>query len=166
MTTKHIQHHDNQTPATLWQLNMFNTMTTKHIQHHDNTSNPMTTHPTPWQLNMFNPMTTKWFALQSNSYHSSRVGLIILDRYCPLTSHKAPSQDETRQATSMLLQPHTLSIAFWHLRPNSARTGYATEEALFISVWLSTDTVSALQTVWVLILVIRLWKQHSVQAPM
>ena len=56
---------------------------------------------------------------------------------------------------------HTLSIAFWHLPPNSARFGYATEGALFISVRVSTDVVSALQKVWVLI---RLWKQPSAQA--
>ena len=31
------------------------------------------------------------------------------------------------------------SIAFWHLPPNSARSGYATEGALFISTQLSTD---------------------------
>ena len=46
---------------------------------------------------------------------------------------------------------HTASIAFWHLPPNSARFGYATEGALFISAQLSTNTVSALQKVWVLI---------------
>ena len=34
---------------------------------------------------------------------------------------------------------------------NSARFSYVTEGALFIAVQLSTDTVSALQTVWVLI---------------
>jgi len=56
---------------------------------------------------------------------------------------------------------HTPSIAFRHLPPNSARTGYANEGALFISAQLSTDAVSALWKVWVLI---RLWKQRSVQA--
>ena len=46
--------------------------------------------------------------------------------------------------------------------PNSPRTGYATEGArTFISAQLSTDTVSVLRKVWVLI---RLWKQRSVQA--
>ena len=39
---------------------------------------------------------------------------------------------------------HTPSIAFQHLPPNSARFGYATEGALFISAQLSTDAVSAL----------------------
>ena len=57
---------------------------------------------------------------------------------------------------------HTPSIAFQHLPPNSARFGYATEGALFISALLSSDTVSALQKVWVLI---RQWKQLSAQAP-
>ena len=46
---------------------------------------------------------------------------------------------------------HTPSSAFWHLPPNSARTGYAKEGALFISVQLPTDDVSALPKVWVLI---------------
>ena len=38
---------------------------------------------------------------------------------------------------------HTPSTAFRHLPPNSARFGYATEGALFISAQLSTDAVSA-----------------------
>ena len=46
---------------------------------------------------------------------------------------------------------HTPSIAFRHLPPNSARFGYTTEGALFISMQLSSDTVSALRKVWVLI---------------
>ena len=53
----------------------------------------------------------------------------------------------------------TPSTAFRHLPPNSARIGYATEWALFISAKLSTDVVSALQQVRVQI---RLRKQHSV----
>ena len=55
---------------------------------------------------------------------------------------------------------HTPSVAFWHLPPNSARIGYATEGALFISAQLSTDAVSAFRKVWVLI-----WKQPSAQEP-
>ena len=51
---------------------------------------------------------------------------------------------------------HTPSIAFRHLPPNSARFSYPTEGALFISAQLSTDAVSALRKVSVLI---RLWKQ-------
>ena len=39
----------------------------------------------------------------------------------------------------------TPSIAFRHLPSNSAKTGYATEGALFISAQLSTDAVSALR---------------------
>ena len=46
---------------------------------------------------------------------------------------------------------HTSSIAFQHIPPNSARFGYATEWALFIPAQLSTDAVSGLQKVWVLI---------------
>ena len=57
--------------------------------------------------------------------------------------------------------PHTPSTAFRHLPPNSARFGYATEGALFISVQLSNDAVSALRKLRVLI---RLWKQPSAQA--
>ena len=53
------------------------------------------------------------------------------------------------------------STAFRHLPPNSARFSYATEGALFIFVQLSTDAVSALRKVSVLI---RLWKQPSAQA--
>jgi len=56
---------------------------------------------------------------------------------------------------------HTPSIAFRHLPPNSARTGYATVGALFISAQLSTDAVSVLRKVCVLI---RLWKQHNALA--
>ena len=38
---------------------------------------------------------------------------------------------------------HTPSIAFRHLPPNSAKSGYATERALFFSAQLSIDAVSA-----------------------
>ena len=46
---------------------------------------------------------------------------------------------------------HTPSTAFRHLPPNSARFSYATEGVLFISARLSSDAVSALRKVWVLI---------------
>ena len=52
---------------------------------------------------------------------------------------------------------HTPSIAFRHLPPNSVRFSYATEGALFISVQLSTDAVSALRKVWVLIKPVLNW---------
>ena len=55
----------------------------------------------------------------------------------------------------------TPSIAFQHLPPNSARFSYATEGVLFISAQLSTNMVSALRKVRVLI---RLLKQPSAQA--
>ena len=42
---------------------------------------------------------------------------------------------------------HTPSTAFRHLPPKSARFGYATGRALFISAQLSTDAVSALRKV-------------------
>ena len=47
--------------------------------------------------------------------------------------------------------PIYMYIAFRHLPPNSARFGYASEGELFISAQLSTDAVSALRKVWVLI---------------
>ena len=46
---------------------------------------------------------------------------------------------------------HTPSTAFRHLPPNSARFSYATVGVLFISAQLSSDTVSALLKVRVLI---------------
>ena len=62
------------------------------------------------------------------------------------------------RAVDRLPHTHTLSIAFRHLPPNSARFGYVTKGALFISAQLSTDAVSTLRKVRVLI---RLWKQPS-----
>ena len=56
-----------------------------------------------------------------------------------------------QQQCSLQLTSHTLSIGFRHLPPYSARFSYTTEGALFISVQLSSDAVSALQKVWVLI---------------
>ena len=47
-----------------------------------------------------------------------------------------------------------------NLPPNFARIGYTTEGALFISTQLSTDAVSALRKVWVLV---RLWNQPIVR---
>ena len=54
------------------------------------------------------------------------------------------------------------SITFRHHPPDSARTGYATKGALFISAQqlLSTNAVSARRR----LMLISLWKQHSVQA--
>ena len=46
---------------------------------------------------------------------------------------------------------HTPSTAFRHPPPNSSSFSYATEGALFISVQLSTDTVSVLRKVRILI---------------
>ena len=46
---------------------------------------------------------------------------------------------------------HTPSVAFRHLPPNSDGFNYATEGALFISAQLSSDAVSALRKVRVLI---------------
>ena len=66
--------------------------------------------------------------------------------------HGGPSEDHNHhpnQGTDHLT--HTPSTAFRHLPPNSARIGYATEGAVFISAQLSTDAVSALRKVWVLL---------------
>ena len=57
----------------------------------------------------------------------------------------------THVHTQANANPHTPSIAFRHLPPNSARFSYATEGALFISAQLSSDAVSALRKVRVLI---------------
>ena len=61
------------------------------------------------------------------------------------------SQRQLSVLSQRQLSVHTPSAAFRHLPPNSARFGYATEGALFISAQLSTDAVSALRKVWVLI---------------
>ena len=82
--------------------------------------------------------------------------------FCILRIHKIskPQLFKPHETDDIM---HTPSIVFWDHLPNSARIGYATEGALFVSMQLSANTVSALSKVWVLI---RLWKQHSVQAHM
>jgi len=78
---------------------------------------------------------------------------------CPTTEYTDDAQEEgNAPGTSDPTAPrqahreaHTPSIAFQHLPPNSAGFGYATEGALFISAQLSSDAVSALRKVWVLI---------------
>ena len=56
----------------------------------------------------------------------------------------------TPQASRCQSCCHIPNIAFRHLLPNSARSGYATEGALFTSAQLSTDAVSALRKVCIL----------------
>ena len=73
---------------------------------------------------------------------------------------KPPSPHRLLRLRCCRLFPHTPSIAFRHLPPNSARFGYAAEGAFFISAQLFTDAVSALRKVRVLI---RLWKKPSAQ---
>ena len=70
--------------------------------------------------------------------------------YCPANTGltKTVVADQHR---TVIGETHTPRIAFWHLPPNSARISYATEGALFISAQLSSDAVSALRKVWVLI---------------
>ena len=65
-----------------------------------------------------------------------------------MTEDTAVGQAHT--TTEVRLVPNTPSTAFRHLPPNSARFSYATEGALFISVQLSSDAVSALRKVQVL----------------
>ena len=88
------------------------------------------------------------------------VRLFIIIRFSPPSTQGSGSPCRRNQASGGGFKPaksqcspfsHTPSITFRHLPPNSARIGYATEEALFISAQLSTDTVSALRMVWVLI---------------
>ena len=71
------------------------------------------------------------------------------------------SSNDLMMVVVIYLACHIPSLTFWHLPPNSAVTGYTPEAALLISTQLSIDTVSALIKVWVLI---RLWKQHSVDS--
>ena len=81
---------------------------------------------------------------------------------CMRSKTHSKTSTKTIGANFRLGRVHTPSIAFLHLPPDSARFSYATEGALFISAQLSTDAVSALRKVWVLLL---LWKQPSAQAP-
>ena len=61
------------------------------------------------------------------------------------------SEVPTTSCDQFDLGTHTPSTAFRHLPPNSAKFSYATEGALFMSAQLSTDAVSALRKVRVLI---------------
>ena len=72
-------------------------------------------------------------------------------RCCPKDICQCCPKDICRCCSQRQLSVHTPSTAFRHLLPNSARFGYATEGTLFISAQLSTDAVSALRKVWVLI---------------
>ena len=62
----------------------------------------------------------------------------------PRIPPKKTGETVDRRQNNGNVKAHTPSIAFRHLRPNSARFSYATEGALFISAQLSTDSVSAL----------------------
>ena len=81
---------------------------------------------------------------------SSRVALMESSRVALMESSRVALMESSRVALIESLA-HIPSIAFRHLPPNSARFGYATEGALFISAQLSTDVVSALRKVPVLI---------------
>ena len=94
---------------------------------------------------------------------ASRQGdfIVRIIQGCRVEEHNREVLKEGRGGGEGHVRAHAPSIAFRHLPPNSARIAYATEGALFISAQLSTDTVSALQKVWVLV---KLWKQSSAQA--
>ena len=65
---------------------------------------------------------------------------------------KVPESDARSRTKNFKSRgPHTLSIAFRHPPPNSAIFSYATEGVLFMSAQLSSDAVSALRSVPVLI---------------
>ena len=71
------------------------------------------------------------------------------DKECPFSG--VTKSGSLEEGAGKLVHSHTPSTAFRHLPPNSARFSYATEGALFISAQLSSDAVSALRKVWVLI---------------
>ena len=99
----------------------------------------------------------------SASMTSSRTGILGNSRHRLTarrkgrrsTEFKRPLQNPVTSATQLEMLGHALthtpSTAFRHLPPNSARFSYATEGALFISAQLSSDAVSALRKVPVLI---------------
>ena len=62
-----------------------------------------------------------------------------------------PPQQQRNDTAPTPPPPHTPSIAFRHPPPNSARFSYAIEGALFMSAQLSSDAVSSLRKVRVLI---------------
>ena len=66
--------------------------------------------------------------------------------------HNSISTNTCKNPTSTLW-----ALFLQHIPPDSARTGYTTKEALFFSTQLSTDTLSAL---WKVSVLIRLWKQQ------
>ena len=83
--------------------------------------------------------------------HAWQAQILGVIRYVLLLQHPSDLDEVTGREKAH----HTPSTAFRNLPPNFARTGHATKGALFISAQLSTDAVSALRKVRVLI---RLWK--------
>ena len=67
-----------------------------------------------------------------------------------------------RKAIQVAGYSQTSSIALRHLPPDSARTGYATDGALYIAQRSCPPTLSA-PSERVGTVLIRLWKQHSVK---
>ena len=80
--------------------------------------------------------------------HCQKPGM-VMKPFLPYTCTDL-SHDLHKSTFIPLWLRHTLSITFRQLPPNSARFSYATEGALFISMQLSSNVVSALQKVQVL----------------
>ena len=101
---------------------------------------------------------------EKNHEQGSGPGLRKLDSFC-LKLLLSTSAADIVLVTLLRTAVETAipSTACRHLPPNSARFSYATEgvHVLFISAQLSTDAVSALPKLRVLV---RLWKQPSAQA--
>ena len=95
------------------------------------------------------------FSLNSHSEYRFPFLQTLPDLVTSLKRHSLSPRSclSTRSAPSETFgyYNHTPSIAFRYLPPNSARFSYATEGVLFISAQLSTEAVSALRKVRVLI---------------
>ena len=81
--------------------------------------------------------------MYSNTERLSRCAVFCTRLCC----RRQPAAREVLCVTALC--EHTPCIAFRQLPPNSARIGYATKRAQFISVQLSTDAVSDPRKVWV-----------------
>ena len=117
-----------------------------------------------WAASWVSPHFERRFpAPSSNSARTGYAtdGAFFISAQLSAFRHLPPNSARIGYATDGALFISAQLSAFRHLPPNSARTGYATDGALFISAQLSTDAVSALRKVRV---VIRLWIQRSAQA--
>ena len=90
---------------------------------------------------------------KTSSLPSSIPSALPQQRFCDFFDNvnKISTIRDNLNSQTLPLSLHTPSVAFQHLPPNSARFSYVTEGALFISAQLSTDAVSALRKVSILI---------------